>query len=69
MLLKKAVELFSTAFSNAWKFQLRVDPSSNSKVGLSAGPGQDDSYADLRSDYQKNEVAVDYNAGFTGLTS
>ena len=30
------------------------------------GPGQDDSYADLRSDYQKNEVAVDYNAGFTG---
>ena len=35
---------------------------------LGAGPGSDDSYADLRSDYQKNEVAVDYNAGFTGAT-
>ena len=34
---------------------------------LGAGPGSDDSYADLRSDYQKNEVAVDYNAGFTGV--
>ena len=34
-----------------------------------AGPGADDSYADLRSDYQKNEVAVDYNAGFTGQLS
>ena len=33
------------------------------------GPGQDDSYADLRSDFQKNEVAVDYNAGFTGTSS
>lgn len=26
-----------------------------------------DSYVDVRSDYQKNEVAVDYNAGFTGV--
>ena len=34
-----------------------------------AGPGADDSYADLRSDYQKNEVALDYNAGFTGQLS
>lgn len=31
-----------------------------------AGPGKDDSYADKRDDYQKNEVAVDYNSGFTG---
>ena len=31
---------------------------------LVGGPGQDDSYADLRSDYVKNEVACDYNAGF-----
>jgi hypothetical protein len=30
------------------------------------GPGSDDSYDDRRQDYQKNEVAVDYNAGFTG---
>ena len=32
----------------------------------SAGPAADDSYADSRADYTKNEVAVDYNAGFTG---
>ncbi|DBA75362.1 TPA: hypothetical protein ACH3X1_010629 [Trebouxia sp. C0004] len=31
------------------------------------GPGVDDSYIDVRSDYVKNEVAVDYNAGFTGV--
>ncbi len=31
-----------------------------------AGPGKDDSYVDKRDDYQKNEVAVDYNSGFTG---
>lgn len=31
---------------------------------LVGGPGQDDSYADDRSDYVKNEVACDYNAGF-----
>ncbi|KAL4451254.1 hypothetical protein ABPG77_009326 [Micractinium sp. CCAP 211/92] len=29
-------------------------------------PGPSDSYQDLRSNYQTNEVAVDYNAGFTG---
>ena len=32
-----------------------------------AGPGSDDSYVDTRADYIKNEVAVDYNAGFTGV--
>jgi endoglucanase len=32
---------------------------------LVGGPGLDDSYADVRSDYVKNEVALDYNAGFT----
>ncbi len=32
---------------------------------LVGGPGADDSYADSRSDYTKNEVATDYNAGFT----
>ncbi len=31
-----------------------------------AGPGNDDSYVDVRTDYVKNEVAVDYNSGFTG---
>ncbi|CAL8464163.1 g3698 [Coccomyxa elongata] len=34
---------------------------------LVGGPGKDDSYADKRDDYQKNEVAVDYNSGFTGV--
>jgi len=33
---------------------------------LVGGPGQDDSYVDDRSDYIKNEVATDYNAGFVG---
>lgn len=31
------------------------------------GPGVDDSYVDVRTDYTKNEVAVDYNAGLTGV--
>ncbi|KAG7175011.1 Endoglucanase B-like [Homarus americanus] len=33
---------------------------------LVGGPSQDDSYSDSRPDYQHNEVACDYNAGFTG---
>ncbi len=33
---------------------------------LVGGPGNDDSYADNRSDFTRNEVADDYNAGFTG---
>ena len=28
------------------------------------GPGQQDDYKDLRSNYVSNEVACDYNAGF-----
>jgi len=32
---------------------------------LAGGPGSDDSYKDSRSNYQMNEVALDYNAGFT----
>ena len=31
---------------------------------LVGGPGSNDDYEDKRSDYIKNEVAVDYNAGF-----
>jgi endoglucanase len=34
--------------------------------GLVGGPNDGDSYKDVRSDYVSNEVAVDYNAGFTG---
>jgi endoglucanase len=33
---------------------------------LVGGPGRDDSYRDERSNYTTNEVACDYNAGFTG---
>src|SRR5262249_1295933 len=33
---------------------------------LVGGPGQYDSYTDDRADYVHNEVATDYNAGFTG---
>jgi hypothetical protein len=34
-------------------------------VGGPSGPG-DDTYNDERDDYITNEVAVDYNAAFTG---
>jgi hypothetical protein len=32
---------------------------------LAGGPGPDDSYKDDRSNYEMNEVALDYNAAFT----
>ncbi len=32
---------------------------------LAGGPGPDDSYTDTRTNFQMNEVALDYNAGFT----
>jgi len=31
---------------------------------LAGGPGKDDSYTDTRKNYEMNEVALDYNAGF-----
>lgn len=31
-----------------------------------AGPGDAETYRDVRSDYVTNEVAIDYNSGFTG---
>ena len=33
---------------------------------LVGGPDQNDRYEDRRSDYMRNEVAIDYNAAFTG---
>lgn len=36
---------------------------------LVGGPDQSDAYADNCSDYTKNEVATDYNAGFTGAVA
>ncbi|KAL9183784.1 hypothetical protein ACHAXT_004640, partial [Thalassiosira profunda] len=44
-------------------------PADNQHVlfgALVGGPGNNDGYADDRTDYRKNEVATDYNAGFTG---
>ncbi|XP_060590585.1 endoglucanase E-4-like [Ruditapes philippinarum] len=32
--------------------------------GLVGGPGEKDEYTDVRTDYVRNEVAIDYNAGF-----
>ena len=32
---------------------------------LAGGPGKNDEYSDERTNYQMNEVAIDYNAGFT----
>lgn len=41
------------------------DPNPQTLFGsLVGGPGLDDSYVDDRQDYVKNEVALDYNAGF-----
>jgi len=31
---------------------------------LCGGPGENDEWADDRTDYVRNEVALDYNAGF-----
>ena len=36
---------------------------------LVGGPDANDAYADVRTDYVKNEVAMDYNAGFTGAVA
>lgn len=34
--------------------------------GLTGGPNKQDHWLDTRMDYQHNEVALDYNVGFTG---
>lgn len=36
---------------------------------LVGGPGSDDSYTDSITDYISNEVATDYNSGFTGVVA
>jgi hypothetical protein len=46
------------------------NPDENTYVlygALAGGPGPKDEYKDIREDYQKNEVALDYNAAFQGL--
>ena len=47
-------------------------PNANPQLLIGAlvgGPDQNDNYADLRSDYIKNEVATDYNAGFQSVVA
>ena len=49
----------------SWDDFKSPDPNPHILYGaLVGGPSQDDSYADVRSDYVKNEVTCDYNAGF-----
>lgn len=45
----------------------QYSPSDNPQIlygALVGGPDENDFYEDKRDDYIKNEVAVDYNAGF-----
>nr|CAD7428643.1 unnamed protein product [Timema monikensis] len=45
-----------------------TDPNPHVLFGaLVGGPGANDDYEDVRSDYQHNEVACDYNAAFQGI--
>lgn len=48
-----------------WEHEQTKDPDPHVLYGaLVGGPGRSDDYVDERSDYTKNEVACDYNAGF-----
>jgi endoglucanase len=56
----------------AWANNLVGPPTETRHIlygALVGGPGSNDSYTDSRGDYQKNEVATDYNALFTGALS
>lgn len=51
----------------SWNAFNSKDPNPQTLYGaLVGGPAADDSYTDARNDFIKNEVATDYNAGFTG---
>ncbi|MCQ2464301.1 MAG: glycoside hydrolase family 9 protein [Oscillospiraceae bacterium] len=53
----------------SWKNDLDY-PATNRHIlygALVGGPGQDGSYKDNRGDYISNEVATDYNSGFTAM--
>ena len=58
------------AAHGCWSNNLNAEPATSRHTLVGAivgGPGSaNDSYKDVRSDYQANEVACDYNAGFTG---
>ncbi|XP_077995022.1 endoglucanase E-4-like [Glandiceps talaboti] len=49
----------------AWNVFEDTEPNAQTLYGgLVGGPDQNDDYEDIRADYYKNEVAIDYNAGF-----
>jgi hypothetical protein len=51
-----------------WDYFNNPGPNPQTLYGaLVGGPGSSDDYVDARNDYIKNEVATDYNAGFTGV--
>ncbi|KAG7165866.1 Endoglucanase E-4-like 17, partial [Homarus americanus] len=55
-----------TCFLNSWG-QNQPGPNPHTLYGaLVGGPDDSDGYQDIRSDYQHNEVACDYNAAYTG---
>jgi len=52
----------------AWQGYMAPEPVNNRHVltgALAGGPDETDAYADSRTDYVRNEVAVDFNAGIT----
>lgn len=52
----------------AWYDDINFPPDNRHILfgALVGGPGSNDAYTDSRTDFQKNEVATDYNAGFFG---
>ncbi len=52
----------------AWYNDINFPPNNRHTLfgALVGGPGSNDAYTDSRTDFQKNEVATDYNAGFFG---
>lgn len=52
----------------AWYNDINFPPDNRHILfgALVGGPGSNDAYTDSRTDFQKNEVATDYNAGFFG---
>jgi hypothetical protein len=52
-----------------WDYFNTPEPNPHTLFGaLVGGPGAADDYIDARNDFIKNEVASDYNAGFSGET-
>jgi hypothetical protein len=50
-----------------WDHFNTAEPNPHTLFGaLVGGPGAADDYVDARNDFIKNEVATDYNAGFSG---